>query len=334
MSSKHSNIPLFLPELACPHRCVFCNQSRISGQISIPSYDDVIKTIERNLKTIPKENTIQIAFFGGSFTGIELKVQREYLELVQPYLRSGAVSGIRISTRPDYISEEILDRLIHYGVTEIELGAQSIVDEVLHASGRGHTAEDIHKASKLILSKNIRLGLQLMIGLPGDTFEKSLQTAKTIIALGAHSTRIYPTLVIPDTSLALLYKQGKYTPLSLDEAISWSKELYLLFEKNNVNVLRTGLHPNEDFNTKKSLLAGPYHPSFKELVLSRIWFDIFLASLPQKKGKLHIYVANDQINHAIGYNSSNKIMLKEKYGWIQFHIDSSLHKYDFHYSYN
>jgi len=334
MSSKHSNIPIFLPELACPHRCVFCNQSLISGQNIIPSYDEVIQIIERNIQTIPKGNTIQIAFFGGSFTGIDPKIQEEYLQLVQPYLASGVVSSIRISTRPDYIDETILDMLIAYGVCDIELGAQSIDEDVLHASGRGHTVDAVYRASKLILSKKLRLGLQMMIGLPGDSFEKSLHTAKTIITLGAHSTRIYPTLVIKDTPLALQYERGSYSPLSLDEAIDWTKALYLLFEKHHVTVLRTGLHPNDDFNAHKNLLAGPYHPSFKELVLSRIWFDIFEKSLPKEKGKLHVYVSEEQINHAVGYNSTNKNMLKETYGWIKFQIDTSLQNYEFRYSYN
>ena len=334
MKSRHSNIPIFLPELACPHRCVFCNQSHISGQKTIPSHSEVLETIEQHLQTIPSETTIQIAFFGGSFTGLPKDLQIEYLELVQPFLKSGKVNGIRVSTRPDYITNEILEMLCHYGVQEIELGAQSTDDDVLHMSGRGHTSEEIQKAAQLILSKNIRLGLQMMIGLPGDTLEKSMQTAKTIIALGAHSTRIYPTLVIKDTHLATLYSEGNYSPLSLEEAINWTKELYLLFEQNNVTVLRTGLHPNEEFHSKETLLAGPYHPSFKELVLSRIWCDIFEESLPTVSGKLSLFVSEDQINHAIGYSSSNRKRLKEKYGWIQFHIDNSLQNYDFRYSYS
>lgn len=334
MKKRHSNIPIFLPELACPHRCVFCNQSHISGQKSIPSFSDVTETIEQHLQTIPQDTDIQIAFFGGSFTGLPISIQEDYLKIVQPYLIKKRISGIRISTRPDYITNEILDMLIGFGVKEIELGAQSTNDDVLQASGRGHSSDEITKASKLILSKNIRLGLQMMIGLPGDTIEKSLQTAKTIISLGAHSTRIYPTLVIKDTHLATLFTQGLYTPLSIEEAISWTKELYLLFEQNNVTILRTGLHPNEEFNSKEILLAGPYHPSFKELVLTRIWFDIFEKHLPNIKGKLKISVCEDQINYAVGYNSSNKKMLKEKYGWIQFQIDNSLKNYEFCHSYN
>ena len=334
MITKHSNIPIFLPELACPHRCVFCNQSRISGQFSVPKPSEVIAIIEMHLHTIPANTSIQIAFFGGSFTGLPVSMQEEYLSIVQPYLKSGSVTGIRISTRPDYITEEILDMLIGYGVEEIELGAQSFDNEVLLASGRGHTNDDILKASKLILSKNIRLGLQMMIGLPGDTIEKSIQTARSIIAAGAHSTRIYPTLVIKDTHLADLYSQGKYQVLSLEEAVRWSAYLFQLFEENGVTVLRTGLHPNEDFNSKKSLIDGPYHPSFKELVLSRIWFDIFEKSLPEEKGRLTIFVPENQINHAIGYHSENREKLKTRFGWIQIKADKSLHNYDFRYSYH
>ena len=334
MIIKHSNIPIFLPELACPHRCVFCNQSRISGQFSVPKPSEVLAIVETHLHTIPANTSIQIAFFGGSFTGLPVSMQEEYLSIVQPYLKSGSVTGIRISTRPDYITEEILDMLISYGVEEIELGAQSFDNEVLLVSGRGHTNDDILKTSKLILSKNIRLGLQMMIGLPGDTFEKSMQTARAIIAAGAHSTRIYPTLVIKDTHLADLYSQGKYQVLSLEEAVRWSAHLYQLFEENGVIVLRTGLHPNEDFNSKKSLVDGPYHPSFKELVLSRIWFDIFEESLPREKGRLTIFVPENQINHAIGYHSENREKLKNRFGWIQIKADNSLQNYDYRYSYH
>jgi histone acetyltransferase (RNA polymerase elongator complex component) len=334
MQLKHRNIPIFLPELACPHQCVFCNQSHISGQKGIPSVEEVVEIIERNLETIPSDYTVQIAYFGGSFTGLSIELQEKYLQIAQPYIVSGKIQGIRLSTRPDYISEKIIETLIKYGVQEIELGAQSCHDDVLRISGRGHSFEDIRAACELILSKKLRLGLQMMIGLPGDTFEKSLHTAKIIISLGAHSTRIYPTLVIKNTSLADLYAQGKYKPLSLDEAVRWTKELYLLFEQNNVKVLRTGLHPSEDLMNPEFLLAGPFHASFKELVMTKIWNDIFSNTLPKKKGSVIIQIPPNQLNFAIGYQSSNRNMLQETFGNVQFKGDNTLHNYEFTYSYH
>ena len=334
MQVKHRNIPIFLPELACPHQCVFCNQSHISGQKGIPTVDEVITIIDRNLETIPSDYTVQIAFFGGSFTGLPIELQEKYLQIAQPYIASGKIQGIRLSTRPDYISKNILEMLIKYSVHHIELGAQSCDDIVLRMSGRGHLFEDVRMASELILSQNIRLGLQMMIGLPGDTFEKSLHTAKTIISLGAQSTRIYPTLVIKNTSLADLYAQGKYKPLSLDEAVSWTKELYLLFEQNNVKVLRTGLHPSEDLMNPEFLLAGPFHASFKELVMTKIWNDIFSNTLPKKQGSVTIQIPPNQLNFAIGYQSLNRIILQKTIGNVQFKGDNTLQNYEFTYSYH
>ena len=334
MKIKHSNIPVFLPELACPHRCVFCNQSRISGQQSIPSFTNVVDTVEQHLRTLASDTVVQVAFFGGSFTGLPLQVQEGYLSLVKPYLASGAVSGIRVSTRPDYITDEILDLLVSYGVVDVELGAQSFDDGVLKASGRGHKRGDITNASQLILSRGLGLGLQMMIGLPADSLDKSLHTARSIIDAGAHSTRIYPTLVIRDTPLAQMYARGEYTPLTLDEAVGWTAELYRLFEQGGVTVLRTGLHPNEDFKSGKSLVDGPYHPLFKELVMSRIWFRLLEEALPLHRGRLTIHVPENQVNYAIGYNSENRQRLKERTGWIRILSDKSLHGYEFHFSYH
>ena len=266
----HSNIPIFLPQLACPHQCIFCNQNHISSQNDVPSPHEARTIIERNLATIPRNYDIQIAFFGGSFTCLPLEIQESYLQVAQPFIENGSVSGIRISTRPDYIDDDILRMLKRYRVTDIELGAQSTNDEVLRKSGRGHDRNAIQNAAEKINAYGFQLGLQMMLGLPGDTLETSLQTARDIIAFGAKTTRIYPTLVVADTPLAKLYEQGKYTPLSLEQAVEWTSRIYTLFVENNVTVLKVGLHPNKDFTSNKYLLAGPFHQSFKEVVLSNI----------------------------------------------------------------
>lgn len=304
---KHSNIPIFIPELACPHQCVFCNQAKISGTQNIPSPSSISAIIETYLSTMNDGREVEVAFFGGSFTGLPIELQEEYLANVYPYYESGRISGIRLSTRPDYISQTILDLLKRYGVKTIELGAQSTHVEVLSASGRGHDREAIWRASELIRQNDFHLGLQMMIGLPKDSFERSSQTVDDIISLGADNTRIYPTLVIKGTALGRLYETGRYTPLDLHTAVSWSKEFFLRFERAGVTVLRVGLHPSEELSSNKSLLAGPYHPSFKELVMTEIWREILASRLSAYNNeRLTLVVHPSQINFVYGYERKNR----------------------------
>lgn len=325
---KHSNIPIFIPELACPHQCIFCNQSKISGQLSIPQPEDVPSIVEAHLKTMNDGREVEIAFFGGSFTGIPYSLQEQYLAQAYKYVEDGRVSSIRLSTRPDYINDKILSLLKQYGVGTIEIGAQSTNDDVLLASGRGHKSEAIKSASEAILKKGFHLGLQMMIGLPHDTFERAMQTACDIISIGADNTRIYPTLVIKGTHLARLYEQGRYKPLDLQTAVEWTKEIYLLFEKSNLKILRVGLHASEELTYDHSLVAGPYHRSFKELVMSSIWADILSKELQQfSDTKLLLRINPSQINFAWGYKGSNKKLFKNKGLDVKIQSDSKLPKY-------
>lgn len=313
MAVKHSNIPIFIPELACPHQCIFCNQAKISGQLQIPQPQEVPHIIETHLATMNDGREIEVAFFGGSFTGIPLNLQEQYLAQAYAYLQQGRIHGIRLSTRPDYINKEVIELLKRYGVTTIELGAQSTNDDVLLASGRGHKSEAIRSASRQILDNGFHLGLQMMIGLPHDTYERSSQTVDDIIALGADNTRIYPTLVIKGTKLAELYESGRYQPLSLDEAVRWAKDFYLRFESKGVNILRVGLHASEELSPDKSLLAGPYHKSFKELMMTEIWSDILHKELRDKQNEqLTLEIHPSQINYAWGYAGKNKRWFEEK----------------------
>ncbi len=304
----HCNIPIFIPQLACPHACIFCNQKYISGQQKAPSMLEVKETIETYLSTVNSGDEVELAFFGGSFTGISMEMQNRYLQLVQPYIKEGRIGAIRLSTRPDYINTEILDNLKKYNVKDIELGAQSLDDEVLQFSERGHSVEDVYKASELITSYGFNLGLQMMIGLPLDTKQKSIHTAKTIVSLGAKTTRIYPTLVIEHTKLARLYKENEYKPLTLTEAIDWTKDIYKVFLNSHIKVLRVGLHPSKDIVSGKGFLAGPFHISFFELVLTEIWKER-LQSLIKPDTKEIILNPKD-VNHIVGYNSANKDLLK------------------------
>lgn len=327
-SVKHCNIPIFIPQKACPHQCIYCNQKYISGKQVSPTLNEVKRTIEQYLFSIEKGNNIQVAFFGGTFTGLDFEEQRAYLETVRPYIISGKVHSVRLSTRPDYINSQILELLKQYDVKDIELGAQSLDDDVLSYSERGHTSEDVIKASQLIKSFGFNLGLQMMIGLPKDTLEKSIQTAKNIISLGATSTRIYPTLVIDRTTLATYYKQGKYRPLTINEAVCWTKEVYKVFKNEDITVLRVGLHPSKEFINGKGYLAGPFHVSFFELVLTSLWKERFEKTIHSlimpKSDVIKIIVNPKDVNYAIGYNSSNLKFLREHFANVKFLQDESI----------
>jgi histone acetyltransferase (RNA polymerase elongator complex component) len=325
MKKKHFNIPVFIPELACPFQCIYCNQKKISGCLKVPSPKEINKTINDHLSTIPIEDAeTELAFFGGNFTGLHQDDQVNYLKLVQPFIESGKISGIRISTRPDYIYPEILHLLKNYHVKTIELGAQSFDNDVLKHSGRGHTAEDIVIAASLIKLAGFSLGLQMMIGLPGDTLEKAIYSAKKIAELKADNTRIYPALVIKGTKLEELYRQGEYRPLSLDEAVSWSKELLKIFEEANVKVIRMGLHPSEGLLSGEELVAGPFHPSIRELVLTEIWHDLLKPLLNEKSQRIEIAVAPDQLNYAVGFGRKNRTFLENHFKAVKFIPDNKL----------
>lgn len=313
--------------MACPYQCVFCNQEKISNTFSIPKPEEIAKTIDAYLETIPKEREINVAFFGGSFTGIPKEEMIAYLKVAHSYVLSGQIQGIRLSTKPDYITNEILDVLEKYGVTAIELGAQSTNNKVLLKSGRGHKFDVIEKASKLINERNFELGLQMMLGLPYDSLELSMQTARDIVRLGADSTRIYPTLVIKGTVLEGMYHSGQYKALSLEEAVEWSKEVYKIFMKTDIKILRVGLHPSEELELGKSLVAGPIHPSFKEMVLSAVWADI-LAEMLQEGENATISVTKNQLNYAIGFKGSNRNFYKEKGVDLLFVADEKLSNFE------
>lgn len=260
-------IPIFVPHKGCRNDCAFCNQRTISGNENAPTIKEARNIIETYLKTTSDSN-IQIAFFGGSFTGIDVAEQNEYLSLANEYIERGMVNSIRLSTRPDYIDDSTVKRLIGYGVKNIELGAQSMNEEVLYASNRGHSTEAVVRASEIIINNNVTLGLQMMTGLPMDSPEKDMCTAEEFIRLGAKETRIYPTIVLKGTKLEKMYYEKEYKPQTLEEAVETASNVKKLFDKNNVKVLRIGLP--ESISLKDNHIAGPYHSAFGELVASRI----------------------------------------------------------------
>ncbi|MBE6338020.1 MAG: radical SAM protein [Lentimicrobiaceae bacterium] len=327
---KHYNIPIFLPELACPYRCVYCNQFSITGNDDIVKPEDVKNIIDSHLASFKEENRfVEVAFFGGNFTGLPVKMQNDYLEVVQPYLDKNLIHGIRCSTRPDYISLQRVKEIKHLGMRNIELGAQSTNDEVLKHCKRGHTYNDIVEASQIILSEGITLGLQMMIGLPYDSEEKDFQTAKDIVNLGAKETRIYPCIVVKDTELEALYRNGDYKALSINEAVSRSSKLYSYFIENQVKVLRIGLHQSDELD-KEGYVAGPYHKNFAEMVFSHIWKEKFenlkISESENLKKDIIINVPASQINHAIGWNGENKRMLLDRFDKVEFKANDKRQK--------
>lgn len=275
MSNKYYIIPIFVPHRGCPHDCVFCNQKKITGSLKDITYEDVVETINTYLDTIDRENSyIEVSFFGGSFTGIPMEYQNRLLKAAKEAYDEGRIHAIRLSTRPDYIDRDILDNLKRYSVSVIELGVQSMDDEVLVASERGHSPKDVMEAAKLIREYGFKLGLQMMVGLPKDNKNKDIYTAEEIIKLKPDFVRIYPALVIKDTYMEQMYQNGEYKPLTVDEAVEICKEAYMRFTRNGIKIIRIGLQPTEQINLGRDVVAGPFHPAIRELVESSLLNDM------------------------------------------------------------
>ena len=314
-------IPIFVPHLGCPNDCVFCNQRSISGQKKQVTGAEVKQTIKEYLETFKNEDAHkEVAFFGGSFTGIEPEKQEELLQAAYEYVENGEIDSIRVSTRPDYIDKTILKRLKKYKVKTIELGVQSSNDYILKQAKRGHTFEDVKKASKLIRRYGFDLGHQMMVGLPESTRIDELNTAKDLAKLKPKMIRIYPVLVIKNTELARMYQNGEYEPVTLEQAIETCKELYYFFEKKHITIIRMGLQ-NTDLisnpdNLESEVLAGPYHEAFGQLVESRIWYDSIVNKIKQfnvKVKEVEIELNPRDVNHVIGHKKENINKLKELY---------------------
>lgn len=318
---KQYVIPIFIPHLGCPNDCVFCNQKSISGKQKAVTTEEVKKTIESYLKSFKeKESEIEIAFYGGSFTGIDPKLQEEYLKTAYEYIKTKQVNGIRVSTRPDYINKEILKMLKKYKVTTIELGVQSTNDYILKVCQRGHTFRDVKNASKMIRRHGFILGHQMMVGLPESTKLDELNTAKELAKLKPKIMRIYPVLVIKNTKLAQDYENGEYRPLSVEQAVERCKELYYFFNKKRIQVIRIGLQNTDTItnpaNPKSDVLAGPYHDAFGQLVEASMWYDSILNKIKKfnvKVKEVEVRVHPENVNHVIGHKKENLEKLRELY---------------------
>ena len=310
---KKRIIPIFVPHRGCPHDCIFCNQKKITGVSTDVTSEEARNIIEEYLPTISKDASVEIAFFGGSFTAIDEKTQNELLSVAKEYVDKGLVSDIRMSTRPDCISIDILNRLKEYKASIIELGVQSLDAKVLHDSARGHDIESVISSAHLIKESGIKLGLQMMVGLPSDTEEKCIETAKKFIELKPHCVRIYPTLVVKDTGLETLLNRGEYKPFTLEESIQIVKKLLVLFYVNNIKVIRVGLQATEDIQLGKGIVDGPYHPAFRELVEGEMIKDYLHYLVIQNKtvSQIEVKTNNKNISKVIGNKRSNKIFFKD-----------------------
>ncbi len=311
MSAKRRIIPVFVPHLGCPNDCVFCNQRRISGAVK-PADADAVTSAIKNACPDEDYSNWEVAFYGGSFTAIEDELRIELLAATEMFVKGGGV--LRLSTRPDCIDERILTQLKSAGVKTIELGSQSMDDEVLRKSGRGHTALDTEKASKLIKSFGFELILQMMTGLPGDSFEKTKYTAQKIIELNPDGVRIYPTVIIRNTPLCDLWKTDKYSEHTVEEAVEWCSEIVPMFKKAEIPIIRLGLNPTDDLS-EGDALGGAYHPAFGELVYSKIYMKKARELLKYYFGakRVHIGVAPACISKMSGHKKSNLIALKEEF---------------------
>lgn len=318
---KHYVIPIFVPHLGCPNDCVFCNQKSISGQQKMITKEDIRNTIEFYLENIKdKESKKEVAFFGGSFTGIDVEKQEEFLQTAYEYIKKGKIDSIRISTRPDYIDKTILKRLKKYKVKTIELGVQSANDYVLKQSKRNHTFEDVKRASKLIRWYRFNLGHQMMVGLPDSTKIDEINTARELIKLKPKMVRIYPVLVIKNTRLEKEYLEGKYKPLTVIQAVETCKEIVPMFMKKGIEIIRIGLQ-NTDEITDPSIkgsevVAGPYHPAFRQLVESSLWYDNIVERIKElnvKVKKVQITINPKDVNNVIGHKRENIDKLKDMY---------------------
>ena len=319
--SKQYIIPIFVPHLGCPNDCTFCNQKKISGQLKNITENDVRDTIDFYLENFKEKDSYkEVAFYGGSFTGINEELQEKLLKVVYEYIKEKKIDGIRISTRPDYIDNRTLKRLKKYKDKTIELGVQSTNDYILKKCKRGHTYNDVIKASKLIRRYRFTLGHQMMIGLPESSESDDINTAKDLIKLKPKIVRIYPVLVIKDTQLEEEYNKGEYEPLTVNQAVERCKELCYLFGKKKIKVIRIGLQSSETISSPNKqtseVVAGPYHETFRQLVESSIYYDTIVEKIKKFNAKvkeIEIIVNPQNVNNVVGYKRENIEKIKEIY---------------------
>jgi histone acetyltransferase (RNA polymerase elongator complex component) len=324
-------IPIFIPHAGCPHRCIFCDQTRTTSlSEELPTTDQLDETIQRFLGY--RQNArryTEISFYGGNFLGLPTNQILFFLESATRYISKNKIQGIRFSTRPDTITPQRLDLLAQFPVSTVEIGVQSMNNGVLKASRRGHSVQDIHNAVHLLKTCSYRLGLQMMVGLPEDTAETTMATGKQLAELGPDFVRIYPTLVLAGSRLESWYRQGHYIPMGLDDAVNLTKRLYVLFVNRRIKVIRMGLQAIEGLESGADLVAGPFHPAFGELVRSALWLDAMrekIKNLDLMHKTLTVEVHPRSISCVKGQRKKNTVHLSKEFDLSQmkFSIDHSL----------
>lgn len=339
---KHAIIPIFIPHRGCPHDCVFCNQRKITARTSYVTPDDARQIIDTWLTTLRSDTgvnagtscglsaapasrgIVEAAFYGGSFTGLDIEEQSAFLAVTYEYKQKGLIDKIHLSTRPDYIDRKILDNLRSYSVDTIELGVQSFDDEVLRLSNRGHSSEDVYRAVSLIKEYGFELGIQLMIGLPGDSAETCIMSAQKTAELSPSLARLYPTIVLDDTELKEMYLRGEYEPLSREEAVMRTKEMYKILDDAGITIMRVGLKSTEIIGEGGAINGGTYHPAFRQLVEGEIAKERIEPLLEKTYSDIKM-IHSDNIpsvvicsssrwfSNMIGHHACNRRYFEEKY---------------------
>ena len=338
---KHAIIPIFIPHKGCPNECIFCNQKKITAHQKSVTVKDVEDIVETWLPTLQNRGieTIELSFFGGSFTGIPMDEQKAYLAVAKKYKGMGKIDKIHMSTRPDYINEEILDNLVSYGADTIELGVQSFDDEVLRKAKRGHDSSIVYKSSKMIQDYGFELGIQLMIGLPGDSRESCTYSAEETVKIGPSIARLYPTVTIKDTELYDCWRNGTFIPLTQDEAVYRTKEMYKILDAAGIDIIRVGLKSSDIINEDGDIAPGTFHPAFRQLVEGQIARDEIENQLknsgilpshdtcaPEKRIKADFLSCRDSYPELIGHKAVNREYFTDNYPTlnIKFKVDDSL----------
>ena len=331
MEEKRFIIPIFISHFGCPHRCVFCDQSQIAHPASaLPTPEEIGEEIEQCLKLGARKRqrhqTIQVAFYGGSFTALPLPTQRSLLCSAAPFLNEGRVHSLRLSTRPDSISPECLEILIAHKVATVELGVQSMDDEVLRDSQRGYGKQEVIKTVGDLLQENFEVGVQLMVGLPGESAQKFAATVEAVIELKPHFIRLYPTLVIKETALERRFRLGLYHPLSLEEAIARTKQALQRFRQARIPVIRVGLQPTPSLEKPGTIVAGPYHPAFRQLVESSLLYEqaasLLTSSGIRGGGSPTFRISPQDISTFYGQGKHNMKRLRETFGLHEITVQS------------
>ncbi|MGZ6250013.1 MAG: elongator complex protein 3 [Syntrophales bacterium] len=318
-------IPFFIVYQGCPNRCIYCNVRKTAGNFSERITEDTFQRTVHKYLNHPKRkgNGAEIAFYGGNFTGMAKEYQTELLGFANRFIEEGLVSGVRISARPDSINNESLDLMKRFGVTTVEIGAQSMVDEVLHTSNRWHSASDVSAAMQILKERGFKTGIHLMVGLPGDSQSGFEYTIAKTIDLKPDMVRIHPTIVLQDTGLAELFSNGTYQPLSMPQAIDMCKYALRRFKEADIAVIRVGLQTTREMEMTGSIIAGPYHPAFRSLVEESMFFDMaaeMIAAIEMSKQEVIFSLSPKDVSCFLGHKNNNMHTLKNIFGLTKIDV--------------